>query len=334
MANVDQAQNELDSFLEQQFSPSNTPENTENKGDENDDELLDYLSGDDETEEGEDVSNVSPDAVTVQNTIENNEQVTHQPVQSDQERMLALERELAATKARAEMYETAIRAGYEAKTPEQQAQQQALVDYVFDSSEVEVDEQFKADYGAADPYIQAIAKRVANDMYKKAVLPLQGQLQEVKGQLERQRELNSQNQKFSIETQLRQMIPDLDQIAFSNEWASYIRNPAPFSGGTETVASLVQRGIQSGNLKQVVEIVNDFKAKHSKGQPQQQQVPPGRSQVSQPATKATGKRMLKMSDFERATADFEGGRLSWDKYQKIIDAFNTAMVEGRVNTNK
>ncbi len=36
-----------------------------------------------------------------------------------------------------------------------------------------------------------------------------------------------------------------------------------------------------------------------------------------------------MSD-EQATANFKPDKLSWDKYQRITDEFNAAMVEGRV----
>lgn len=320
MADFDQTQSELDQFLEHQFSEEK-PEEKQVTQPEDDSDIAEYLGGDEiaDNQQGQ-----------VENT---NVEVPQQPQVSDQDRMLALERELAATKARAEMFETAIRAGYENRTTTEEPAT-PKVNLPYGDEDLNFDERLELDYGDANPYIQAIARRVANEMYQKSVVPLQNELNEVRGQLDRQRDVNVQNQKFSIETQLRQVVPDLDQIAYSNEWQSYIRQAAPYSGGTETIANVVQRGIQSGNIKQVVEVINDFKAKRSKGQPQQQQMSPGRSQVSQPVTKPAGKKMLRMSDFERATANFEAGRLSWDKYQRIVDEFNAAMVEGRVNTNK
>lgn len=333
MNGFDSTQNELDKFLDSAFSTDNKSEDVKDKKDLGvDPELEEYLRGEDDGEQQSEATDYN-----TQNQVEGHQkQAQQEPKQdSDKERLLMLERELAATKARAEMYESAIRAGYEARVPsEQNKDTQRLPERVFTDEELEIEERLKNDYGDADPYIQAIARRVANEMYQKAVAPLHNQLEEVKGQLTKQKDVNIQNQKFSLETQLRQAVPDLDEIAYSSEWAGYISQPAPFSGGTETIANIVQRGIQSGNMKQVVEIINDFKSKRSQGQPQQQQVSPGRSQTTQPATKQPGKRMLKMSDFDRATAAFEAGRMSWDKYQVIVDEFNTAMAEGRVNTNR
>lgn len=335
MNEFDSTQNELDQFLEQAFlSPDKKSDDKENNSTDVDKEIEEYFVGDDIDGENQ-TENVEHKTVS-DNGIKNTNSTDNQyKTDSDKDRLLALERELAATKARAEMYESAIRAGYEARTSsEQRTTEQRLPEKVFADEELEIDERLKSDYGDADPYIQAIARRVANELYQKAVAPLHSRLEEVQGQLVQQRDLNVQNQKFSLETQLRQVVPDLDDIVYSNEWKSYTSQHAPFTGGTETIANIVQRGIQSGNVKQIVEIINDFKGKRSLGQPQQQQMSPGRSQVTQPATKPASKRILKMSDFDRATAAFEAGRLSWDKYQVIVDAYNTAMAEGRVNTNR
>lgn len=336
MSEFDSTQNELDKFLDSAFSTDDKSEDVKDKKDTGvDPELEEYLRGEDDGEQQSDTADYNEQKLDGERQKQPQREEQEVKQDSDKERLLMLERELAATKARAEMYESAIRAGYEARVPsEQNKDAQRLPERVFTDEELEIEERLKTDYGDADPYIQAIARRVANEMYQKAVAPLHSQLEEVKGQLTKQKDVNIQNQKFSLETQLRQAVPDLDEIAYSSEWAGYISQPAPFSGGTETIANIVQRGIQSGNMKQVVEIINDFKSKRSQGQPQQQQVSPGRSQTTQPATKQPGKRTLKMSDFDRATAAFEAGRMSWDKYQVIVDEFNTAMAEGRVNTNR
>lgn len=332
MNDFDRTQDELDRYLEKQFSTEQENKVEDIKNNEEDEKLNDYLQ--DTNEDTSEVDNQNTQANYSENISTNtvSDTDTVQLNKSDYETRLALERELAATKVRAEMFENAIRAGYESKFANEQNNKPN--DVVYNDEDLAIDDASVSAYSEADQYIQYIARKVANDMYKRAVMPLQDQLQEVRGHLDRQKELNVQNQKFSLETQLKQVVPDLEDIANSNEWQSFIKQPAPFSGGTETIAHLVQRGVQSGNIRQIVEIVNDFKNRSLKGQPKQQHVSPGRSQVSQPVTKQPGKKMLNYSQFERATADFEAGRLSWDLYQKVADEFNTAFLEGRVNYNK
>lgn len=327
MADFDQTQSELDQFLDQQFSQPASEEPAKGTEQPQDDEvdISEYLTGDDDELPQEQPAGLTQPAQA---------EPTQNANVSSEERLIALERELAATKARAEMYETAVRANYERTYGQQQPTEPQHPTLAYSDDELAVDERFEADYGDANPYIQSIARRVANDLYQRAVVPLQQKLDGVTSQLEAQRGINDQNQKFAFETELRKAVPDLDEIAFSNEWQSYLKQPAPYTGGTVTIAQVVQSGIQSGNMKQVVEVIEDFKGKRQRSQPQTQQVAPGRSQTTQPVTASRGQKVLKMSDFERATANFQAGKLSWDKYQRITDEFNAAMVEGRVNTNR
>lgn len=332
MADFDQSQQELDNFLEQTFSqPAEQPKQgtqpqipptTQVEQEGITDELSEYLTGETASEEP---------GVNTQEEQTPPPARPEQPGQAEADRVLALERELAATRARAEIYERALQTGARGQ---QEPPQEEKPSTVFAGEELDIDERYLSDYGDAGPLIQNIARKVANDLYARAVQPLQQQLATVTTQLEAQRGINDQNQRFSLETQLRNAVPDLDSIAYSPEWQSYIKQPAPYTGGTYTIAQVVQSGIQSGNMKQVVEVIDDFKRKRQQSQPQTQQVAPGRAQTTQPTTAPRGQKMLRMSDFERATANFQAGKLSWDKYQIIADEFNAAMLEGRVITNR
>lgn len=178
-----------------------------------------------------------------------------------------------------------------------------------------------------------MAKRVANDLYQRAVLPLQQELNNVRGQLQSQAEFNVNQHKNTLHMQLKTVVPDIDDIVHTQEWQSYIKQPDLYGSG-RTIASYVQEGIQYGNVKQLAQIVEQFKQTRQKSQPQHQQVAPGRAQATVPSTAPRRGAVLKMSDFDRATAAFQAGKLSWDKYQVVANTFNEAMLEGRVNHNK
>ncbi len=60
--------------------------------------------------------------------------------------------------------------------------------------------------------------------------------------------INDQNRKFAFETELRKAVPDLMKLR-SNWGQSYLKQPAPHTGGTVTIAQVVHSSIQSGNMK-------------------------------------------------------------------------------------
>lgn len=327
MANFNQAQSELDAFLDENFAANPAQEqNTTEEETKEDDVISSYLAGDED-----DSIELNSRADEVQTTQQVQATQQAQTVPSEQERILNLERELAAVRTRAQMYENALTS--QIGTTTQQAQQPQKPNLAFGDEELKIDERYFNDYGDSTPLMQQVARQVANDLYQRAVLPLQQELAQVRGNLTEQQNFNLIQSRENFGIQLQQMIPEIGQIASSNEWQSYIQQPAPFSGGTRTIANVVRDGIQSGNLQQVAEIVNDFKAKKASTQPAAQQVAPGRAQTVTPNTQQRV-RVLKMSDFDRATADFRAGRLSWDKYQRLADEFNAASVEGRVNYSK
>ncbi len=72
-------------------------------------------------------------------------------------------------------------------------------------------------------------------------------------------------------------------------------------------------------MKQVVEVIEDFKGKHNALNHKRNRVAPGRSQTTQPVTAPRGQKVLKMWTSRRAAANFQAW-LSWDKYQRITDS--------------
>lgn len=322
MADFDQAQEELSSFLDTQFAPQ-----TEKKPDEetlgtDDEEIQQFLQGDvDEVTD-------KPSEPSLPNN--NSESVTNTP--SAEDRILQLERELAATKARSQMYETALSERYQQQVaPEVTKEERPNV--VYTDQELTIDDRYEQDYGDANPYIANIAKRVANELYQRTVVPLQNELANVRSQLQSQSEFNQVQKTDVIHMQLKSVVPDIDELVRTPEWQEYIKQPDLYGSG-RTIASYVQEGIQYGNVRQLAQIVNQFKQARQQNAPQQRQVAPGRAQTTLPNTAPRRGKMLNMSDFDRATASFQAGKLSWDKYQVVLNEFNEAMLDGRVNHNK
>lgn len=319
MSDFDQAQDELSSFLDNQFTQQTQPQE-EIPSEEKDDEIEQFLHGD-ELEE----------TVNQPNPAEQTQ--VQQPPQgpSSEERILQLERELAATKTRSQMYENALASQYQQQVAPQQ--EQYVPNVVFQDQELAVDERYEQDYGDANPYIASIAKRVANDLYQRTVVPLQQQLQAVQGQLQSQEQFNQSQRTDTLHMQLKSVVPDIDELVRTPEWQSYIKQPDVYGSG-RTIASFVQEGIQYGNVRQLAQIVNQFKQARGQTAPKPQQVAPGRAQTTVPNTAPRRGKVLYMSEFDRATQQFQAGKLSWDKYQVIANEFNEAMLEGRVNHNK
>lgn len=319
MADFDQTQDELSAFLETQFATQ--AETTEPpKEPETDDEINQFLGSADD-----DAGQTAPQGTTTQPAAT--------PAVSDQERMLQLERELAATRTRAQMYEQALQQRTFQEQPPATPPASQAPTLAFADDEIKVDDRYKADYGDADPYIASIAKRVANDLYQRTVLPLQQELDSVRGQLQSQAEFNQAQRTDTLHMQLKSVVPDIDTLVRTPEWQSYIKQPDLYGSG-RTIASYVQEGIQYGNVKQLAQIVQQFKQTQQQAQPQPQHVSPGRAQTTVPNTAPRKGSTLRMSEFDRATQAFQAGKLSWDKYQVIVNEFNEAMLDGRVNYNK
>lgn len=318
MSDFDQTQADLSAFLENQFT-TNQVEEEEDVPAVADDDISEFLQGDE------------VDQVVEQSQTQQTVPPTQQQPVNQQDRILQLERELAASQTRSQMYENALAERYQ----QQYVQQEQFVPNVaYGDNEIEIDERYEKDYGDANPYIASITKKVLNDFYQRAVVPLQNELNTVRGQLQSQGEFNQTQRSDVIHMQLKSVVPDIDELVRTQEWQSYIRQP-DFYGSGRTIAHYVQEGIKYGNVRQLAQIVQQFKQGQAKGTPKLQHVAPGRAQTTLPNTNKRGRGvMLRMSEFERATQQFQTGKMSWDKYQAIADAFNEATLEGRVNYSK
>lgn len=309
------AAGELDEFLDNQFPDDEQQGNA--LGD-NDDDIREYLGG-------------NPDEEVVDSTPNQSASPSTPAAPTEAERIARLERELAAAQARAATLEQSQMMQY-AQMGQQQVQPRNTppVYTPFADEELAIDENLKTVFGDAEPYVQAVARRVAQDLYQRSVQPLEQELLATRAALENQQRVSQVQTKDVFLAQLRAVEPEIDTLAHSAEWQNWIQQPDEY-GGTRTIAYHVQDGINSGNLKQVTGIIAKFRREQKqRGTQQQNQMAPGRPAQTIPQTRITTGRMLKQADFDRATQEFQQGRLSLDKYDKVVAAFNQAYLEGRV----
>lgn len=308
------ANKEWDDYLDKQFQQNEQP-NEEN----DDDEIVQSFLTD-----GQDDGTSEPAA-----PVGGTPPAPPAPATSDAERVARLERELAAAQARAAALEQSQIMQY-AQMAQPNTQQPAQPYTPFADEELAIDEKLKETFGEAEPYVQAVARRVAQDLYQRTVQPLTQELLATRAALTDQQRFVQGQSKDVFLAQLRAVEPDIDTLAHSTEWQNWIQQPDEY-GGTRTIAYHVQDGINSGNLKQVTGIIAKFrKEQQQQGKQQQNQVAPGRPAQTIPQTKTTTGRILRQSEFDRATFEFQQGRLSLDKYEKVMAAFNQAYLEGRV----
>lgn len=322
---VNQTSEALDQYLEETFA---TPDEQKKEQPEQagaDEAIIDqYFTGEDDTVADAGGQAAQPPAQVPANT--QTPPANQQAPMSIDEQRLQIERELAASKAQLAMYQQAF------FNQQAQSQQPAQVEQpapIFNPEELEIPPELIKEYGHAEDFITRVARKAALELYNRSVKPVESQLQQTQQMLQNQSQVTLQQRQETFMGALKTQVPDLDTLAFSPEWQSFIQQPDEY-GGTRTIAQYVQDGINSGNVNQVVAIVNKFRAKQSGGQPQQAQVAPGRAPQFTPQTANPPVRKLKMAGFDRATADFEAGKLSWDLYQKVVERYNDAILKGNV----
>jgi len=321
--NFDATQKALDTFLEQQFNtPNDLPQQEQQaKPTEDDEQISQYLNGADET--------------VYDHQLEQARQQKFQPRESESERIIRLERELAASRERLAIIDQQQQA-YEQQQrmiAEQQAyqQQQPQQPYTpFSEDELRVDERYKTEYGDADPYIQAIAKRVATDLYQRTVEPLYSEINALQAQLGKAQDVltfQEQDRYFTqLGNQLKAVVPDADALMADQRFTQWANQRDPFGRGTLLDTMLDQRN--RGDVRGMAGLLNEFRRATGAGT---QHNAPGRAPQTMPNTSRQPRgKIMSQASFDRATADMRAGRLSWDKYQVIMEEFNQAYLEGRV----
>lgn len=204
-------------------------------------------------------------------------------------------------------------------------------DYIFGSEEAELTDEEKEMMQRSAPLVTKVAKQIANEIYRREIRPLKQSLQQqVQGQAQRDVEMKkAQFEQFRRE--LHKEMPELATISATPEFIAYMKQAAPRSGGRWTNEQDMQVALENGNWQVAKEIVQGYKPL---AKPQgAQNVAPGRPQSGTPPTSDKGSKMLPYSKLTDAENKMNAGLITPQQYMKVLQAFQDAELEGRVDYN-
>lgn len=243
-----------------------------------------------------------------------------------------LQRQLAEERGKAAAYASMLG---QLQQPQQTQSAPASVeqepDYIFAAEEAELTEEEKQMMERSAPLVTKVAKQIANEMYKREIRPLKQSLQQ-QVQTQAQRDVEIKKSQFeAFKRDLHKEMPELATIAATPEFVAYMKQPAPRSGGRWTNEQDMQVALEQGNWQVAKEIVQGYKPL---AKPQgAQNVAPGRPQSGTPPTSDKGSKMLPYSRLTEAENRMNAGLITPQQYMKVLEAYQDAELEGRVDYN-
>lgn len=218
-----------------------------------------------------------------------------------------------------EKQKTAIKELQEKLTTTQESK---VTDFGLDDRELSV-------YSEAVPTIQKIAKKMAEEMVAKELGPLQEQLSELKTSTSNVKKTLTNNSEQAFHSQVKNQIPDLENILGTQPWADFLDKRVPYTNITFKQA--LANAVNSFDVDSAVDIFKAFKPK-SKANGLATMVTPAMSPGSSvPSITKEEKPILKLSERKKASTQFIQGKITKQKMQEIQDLYAIAEKEGRVD---
>lgn len=221
---------------------------------------------------------------------------------------------------------------------EQRAQRQrdldARLDQVFRAPEApQLTPEERDMYTASLPVIQ----RYAEYHSQQAVAGLRDTVREVMaGRMELEDELaalrqaQQANPRAQLDATVRAQVPDIDNMLASPQWKEFCNKQIPHLGVTP--GEVIGAHYQNGNAQGVVSVVNMFK---NRSKTSRTETPaPAQRAASAPVVQGGGRGRLRYSELDAAYNKAEQGLLARDKLAQIVEKYETAAAEGRVDYNR
>lgn len=177
----------------------------------------------------------------------------------------------------------------------------------------------KQQYQQSLPVITKLAKKLAAEQ----VSPLQEKVAELQTQLEKTTKNYESMSEASFIAELRKEIPDMQAKLENSKWREYVSSIIPRTNITIGDALLTNH--KARNLKAIKEIFEGFAV--GVQNLAQQQVPGTARSASPPEKKET----LKWSDRAKLSEDFRKGRITKEKFDKLLAIYEKAEQEGRID---
>lgn len=177
----------------------------------------------------------------------------------------------------------------------------------------------KQQYKQSLPTITKLAKKLAAEQ----VAPLQEKLATLQKQLENTTKNYESMSENSFVSELRKEIPDMQTKLDSPRWREYVESVIPRTNITVGQALLTNH--KARNLKAIKEIFDGFTVESQNLLKQQM---PGTARVATPPEK---KDTLKWSDRKQLSEEFRKGRITQDRFDKLVAVYEKAEQEGRID---
>ena len=200
------------------------------------------------------------------------------------------------------------------------------LDNVLDASDREVFKDFL-------PLLHKVAAAQRNHMAEHVLTPLQAQVAQLAQAAQQAERRAAGATDASFTASLYARIPQLPTVVNTPEWRTYLKTPAPYSGG-RTVEQRMVEAYQGGDVATIAQFYEGFVASRAApstppavpaaGAPARAVAPP----VPAGGQGAGAPRFISTARLDAALAAAQSGKMSRDAYDKLMDDMLSAGLEG------
>lgn len=220
----------------------------------------------------------------------------------------------------------------EARRKRQEAIDQRLAQVLPDVQAPQLTDEERATFQQSLPMIERMAQYHAarqtsqlRDTFRDVLLrnaELEDQIQDI-------RATSQADPRQQLDLMVRAQIPDIDATLNDKDWAAFRDQTIPALG--MTAGQIIQHHYQNGNAQGVVQVINSFRNRKKTTRTESPAPVPS---ASGPSSRPAGGKMLRYSELNEAYARHQAGTLAYDKLQSIVNKFEEAAAQGRVDYDK
>lgn len=312
---VNQADQELDDFLNQATQTTSSEQPATGVPDINEDDFVDDNSQPVTTHE------VANPTAPVQN-VPSTTALTAE--QLEYERKLAEERGRAA--AMAEMLSRGVAAPTNTVVNDQPPPKP-----FFEESDITLTPDEQATYTPeAVQFASKIANRAVDRLLREVVSPLQNEVAAQRELIANHGAGVAKTNAQVLYSQVQTAVPDLPQIVKSPEWQNFLQEPTPLDSNIR-IGDVFLGHLHRGQTNDILNIISMFKKK-VQASPMHAAMAPGQSSVGNPPTTlhSSKPKMLSYAKFLDAQSKWQRGLIPYEEYARIEAIYDKAALEDRI----
>ena len=230
-----------------------------------------------------------------------------------------------------------------------QQEEEARRAQLFDPASLELTEAERQTYAQSAPVIEKLVRAELQRYHAQTMVPELGRVNEVRQSVGQANEAARAALDRAVNATLRAAVPDLDAIAQSPEWATYLNTEMPELGAGVTRGSLLRTHLDNINTDAAISLIRGFKAPAAAAaaaapapaSAAARPAPaPGRAGGGAPASVAaaargaqSNQRRYAYSEYAKVADRASRGEVDMDKFDKLTEFFMAKMEEGLVDMN-